>query len=83
MWGDGDTLDLVTDEPPRGTMSTGDAPTDPLDVAVDGDSATWRAQVTQPMPLMVEFSATADGDQVAGIATVQSFFKIPFDGKRR
>lgn len=77
----GMTLDLAS-AGPSGTMSSEGVTTDLMDVAIDGAAATWRARITQPMPMVVEFSATVDGDEMTGTATAASVIKIPFDGKR-
>lgn len=76
------SLALVTD-PPGGTMSGADGvSTELMDLAVDGDSATWRARITQPMPMLIDFSASVSADAMTGTATAASVIRIPFDGTR-
>ena len=46
-----------------GTMSAAAAP-GPMEITdgtVDGDNLTWKAALTQPMPITLEFAATVDG----------------------
>ena len=46
-----------------------------------GNSASWKANIKNPMPLTLEFSGNFDGDKVAGTvnAAVGSW---PFSGSR-
>jgi hypothetical protein len=68
---------------PSGTLVASTGPeAEMLDLVIDGDTLSWRARITKPMPLMVEFTATVDGDQMTGTATAASIIKIPFDGTR-
>jgi hypothetical protein len=46
-----------------------------------GNSASWKANIKNPMPLTLEFSGNIDGDKIAGTvnAAVGSW---PFSGSR-
>ena len=43
------------------TAATGDA-VEITDGTIDGDNLTWKAAITQPMPITLEFTATVEGD---------------------
>jgi hypothetical protein len=67
-----------------GTMSAAAAP-GPLDVTdgkVDGDNLTWKAALTQPMPINLEFSAKVDGDKISGNVKLGTFGDATFEGTR-
>jgi hypothetical protein len=79
------TLDLKEDGATlTGTMSAAAAP-EPMEItegAVDGDSLSWKAALTQPMPITLEFSATVDGDAMSGTVKLGSFGDATFEGTR-
>lgn len=52
------------------------------DGAIDGDSATWKADITSPMPMTLEFSATAAGDTLNGSVKLGAFGNATFEGTR-
>ncbi|HZU73282.1 MAG TPA: hypothetical protein VE990_10990 [Acidimicrobiales bacterium] len=77
------TLTLATD----GNKLTGKAsgPQGDLELTdgtVDGDNLTWKASLTQPMPITMEFTATVDGDKISGEAKLGSFGSASFSGTR-
>jgi hypothetical protein len=49
---------------------------------VDGDKLTWSSQITKPMPIKLDFSATVTGDAMTGQAKAGAFGTFPFSGKR-
>ena len=71
---DGDTL-TGTMEGQQGTLELKDG-------AVDGDSVSWKADITNPMPITLEFSATVDGDSLSGDVKLGSFGNASFTGTR-
>jgi hypothetical protein len=79
------TLELEeNDSTLTGTMTAAAAP-GPLEVTdgtVDGDNLTWKAALTQPMPINLEFSATVDGDKISGTAKLGAFGDASFEGAR-
>ncbi|HXY95266.1 MAG TPA: hypothetical protein VEP49_22600 [Acidimicrobiia bacterium] len=79
------TLDLKEDGSTlTGTMSAAAAP-EPMEITdgtVDGDSLTWKAALTQPMPITLEFSATVDGDKISGDVKLGAFGNATFEGTR-
>ncbi len=49
---------------------------------VDGDSLTWKASITSPMAMTLEFSATVDGDEMSGDVKLGAFGNATFSGTR-
>ena len=52
------------------------------DGTVDGSNLTWKAQMTSPMPMTLEFSATVDGDNISGNVKLGAFGNASFSGTR-
>jgi hypothetical protein len=50
--------------------------------AVAGDTLTWSADITKPMPLKLEFEAKVDGDKMTGSAKLGAFGSAPLNGTR-
>src|SRR5579863_2532028 len=79
------TLDLQEDGSTlTGTMSAAAAPEamQITDGTVSGDTVTWKAALTQPMPITLEFSATVAGDSISGTVKLGSFGESAFEGTR-
>ena len=49
---------------------------------VDGNTVSWSVNITQPMPITLEFSGTVDGDKISGNAKAGAFGSFPFSGNR-
>ncbi len=49
---------------------------------VDGDTLTWTADITQPMPMTLEFTATVAGDAMTGNVKLGAFGNAPLTGVR-
>jgi hypothetical protein len=49
---------------------------------VDGDTLTWSAAITQPMPMTLEFTATVAGDAMTGNVKLGAFGNAPLSGVR-
>jgi hypothetical protein len=73
---DGNTL--------TGTMSAAAAPEamEISDGTVDGDNLTWKAALTQPMPITLEFQAKVEDDKISGNVKLGSFGDATFEGTR-
>ena len=71
---DGDSL--------SGTMSSSQGTVDIKDGSVDGNTASWKVSITRPMPMTLEFSATADGDAISGNVQLGAFGSASFTGTR-
>lgn len=55
--------------------------TDIYEGKLDGNSASWKADIKSPMPLTLSFTSTVDGDKISGnvSAAVGSW---PFSGTK-
>jgi len=51
-------------------------------VTVDGNAVTWKASISKPMPLTLEFSGTVDGDTMTGSVKLGMFGTQSFSGVR-
>jgi hypothetical protein len=49
---------------------------------VDGDNLTWKADITTPMAMTLEFSATVAGDEISGNVKLGAFGDATFSGTR-
>ena len=49
---------------------------------VDGDTFTWKMDITVPMPLTLEGNATVEGDTMAGNIKAGAFGDMPFTAKK-
>ena len=52
------------------------------DGTVDGDNLTWKAALTQPMPITLEFAAKVEGDKISGNVKLGTFGDATFEGTR-
>ncbi len=78
-------LDLVEDGASlTGTMSAAAAPEalEITDGTVDGSSLAWKASMTSPMAMTLEFTATVDGDAISGDVALGAFGNATFAGTR-
>jgi hypothetical protein len=48
----------------------------------DGDTVSWSANITSPMPLTLEFSGAVEGDAIKGSVKAGAFGSFPFSGTR-
>lgn len=77
------TVTLATDGGSlSGTMSSAQGTVDINDGSVDGNTGTWKVSITSPMPMTLEFSATADGDSISGSVKLGAFGSATFTGTR-
>jgi hypothetical protein len=49
---------------------------------VDGNTLTWTMNVSVPMPMSLDCTATIDGDTVTGSVKAGAFGSFPMTGKR-
>ena len=49
---------------------------------VDGNSLAWKADITTPMAMTLEFSATVDGDEISGNVKLGAFGNAALTGTR-
>ena len=77
------TITLVTDgNTLTGNMAGPQGTIDIEDGAVDGDSVSWKANITTPMAMTLEFSATVSGDEISGNVQLGAFGNASFSGTR-
>ncbi len=49
---------------------------------VDGNTLKWQQQMTVPMPMTLDCTATVDGDALAGQVQAGAFGSFPLTGNR-
>ncbi len=49
---------------------------------VAGDTLTWSANITNPMPMQLDFQATVSGDTMTGNVKLGAFGNAPLSGTR-
>ena len=77
------TLTLVTDGGSlSGTMAGAQGTQEFSGGKVDGDNLEWEVQMTSPMPMTLEISATVDGDSISGNVKLGAFGDASFEGTR-
>ncbi|MFV2089684.1 MAG: hypothetical protein ACC642_03430 [Pseudomonadales bacterium] len=52
------------------------------DGTIDGDNLTWKANITSPMAMTLEFRAKVDGDSMNGDVKLGAFGNATFTGTR-
>ena len=76
-------LDMATDGNSLSGTQTAQQGSGPLENGkVDGNNLTWSAKITNPMPLILDFTGTVDGDKLSGSVKAGSFGSFPFTGNR-
>ena len=64
-----------------GTVSSPGGPR-PISGKADGNKLTWSADVTDPMPITLDFDVNFTGDTMAGNVKLGSFGNAPIKGTR-
>jgi hypothetical protein len=49
---------------------------------IDGDTLTWRTDITSPMPMTLDFTAKVDGDRMTGQCRLGVFGRASLTGER-
>ena len=49
---------------------------------VDGDTLTWSTDITNPMPMKLEFTAKVEGDKMSGNCKLGMFGNASLTGER-
>jgi hypothetical protein len=65
-----------------GTMSGEAGATDIYEGSVNGNNVAFKVDISQPMPLTLEFAAAIDGDQISGSVKLGMFGDAPLSGSR-
>jgi len=77
------TMDIATDGGTlTGTLSGPQGSLDIVDGTIDGNDLAFKANVTTPMAITLEFTATVDGDSIAGNVKLGAFGSGDFTGTR-
>ena len=77
------TMTLSTDGGTlTGTLKSPQGEIELNDGTVDGDNLTWKADISSPMAMTLEFSATVDGDSMSGNVKLGAFGGATFTGTR-
>ena len=56
--------------------------TDIYEGKVSGNDASWKADIKNPMPLTLSFTATVDGDKISGTVNAGAIGSWPFSGAK-
>lgn len=73
---DGDTVTGTQESPMMGSMAVEEG-------KVSGNTVTWVSNMTQPMPMKLECSATVNGDSIEGTVKAGAFGEMAVSGTRR
>ncbi|MGQ0740831.1 MAG: hypothetical protein ACT4OG_00845 [Alphaproteobacteria bacterium] len=66
-----------------GTQSAPSGESGPImDGNVNGNAVSWKASITRPMAMTLEFSGTVSGDDMSGEVRLGMFGTSGFTGKR-
>jgi len=65
-----------------GTQSADGNSANIFDGAIDGNTVSWKVDITDPMPMTLEFKGTVDGDKLAGNVGLGAFGEASFSGTR-
>lgn len=66
-----------------GNMAGGMGSMDVKDGTIDGNSLSWKMDMTVPMPMTLTCSATVDGDALTGVVNAGAFGDMPLSGTRQ
>ena len=50
---------------------------------IDGNTLTWKMNMTVPMPMTLDCDATIDGDQLVGNVNAGAFGSMAMTGERK
>ena len=77
------TVTLTTDgDKLTGNMSGAQGSLDIESGAVNGNDVSWKVDISQPMPMTLEFSGSVDGDSISGNVKLGGFGNATFEGTR-
>lgn len=66
----------------KGNMSGGMGSMDIETGTVDGNTISWKMNMTVPMPMTLECEATIEGDAITGNVNAGAFGAMPLSGVR-
>ncbi len=73
---------LTLNEDGTGSLDGAQGNVELSDIALDGDAGSWKAAITTPMAMTLEFDAKADGDSISGNVKLGAFGNATFEGTR-
>ena len=77
------SLDLKGDGAGLSGTQTAQGNTQPLaNGKIEGNTLSWSANITSPMPMTLEFTGNVDGDKLTGSVKAGAFGSFPFSGSR-
>jgi hypothetical protein len=77
------TLELTVEGANLSGTASGNGETVPIyDGSVDGDSITWKTDITKPFALTVAFTGKVNADEMSGQAQAGMFPPSLFTGSR-
>ena len=77
------TISLLTDGESLSGKMEGPQGTQEFDGgSVDGGTLSWKMEMTSPMPMTLEVSASVDGDEISGNIKLGAFGDASFTGTR-
>ena len=83
MGNDDGTLNLVADgQLLTGTITGKDGETEILDGKADGNTASWKVQISKPMPIMLEFTVEVADNTFSGKIKLGAFGESTITGTR-
>ncbi|MFT7652932.1 MAG: hypothetical protein ACI9ON_002367 [Limisphaerales bacterium] len=65
-----------------GKMASPQGEMDIQDTGIDGETLTWKADITAPMAMTLEFTASVSGDEISGSVKLGAFGNADFSGTR-
>jgi hypothetical protein len=65
-----------------GTQAAMGGSRDIYDGSVNGNDLAWKVDITQPMPMTLEFTGAVDGNKISGQMKAGAFGSWPFSGDR-
>lgn len=66
----------------QGTQSAEGNSSDIFEGTVSGNAVSWKVNITEPMPMTLEFNGTVDDNAISGSMTAGAFGSWPFTGQR-
>ena len=76
------TLTVKTDGGTFAGTNSGAMGSTDINGTVDGDTIKWSMNITVPMPMTLDCTATADGDTLTGSVGAGAFGSFPLTGTR-
>jgi hypothetical protein len=76
-------LDLKSDGASLSGTQTAQGATQPVaNGKADGNTLTWSANITSPMPMTLEFTGNVEGEKMSGSVKAGAFGSFPFTGAK-